>query len=364
MKIAIHSPRVSYYYGGAERYILNMSLALQKINKDISLITYNAPKKTKWFKEFQQKFKGKIVLLDSNEINQKFNLFRYANKSSLWDLESKLFSKASKDYYKNNKFDLISIHYTTDCFGISKKSKVCLHLHGVPKKIRKKDSQALEIPFKIIAVSKYVLNKWSNAINKRGGVSVILNGINILKIKQLKKNNDIIFFGRLIKIKGVDILIKSIKEIHNHFKNIKIIIVGEGPEKNNLEKLARKLGLYKNIRFFGHVEDVKLHNLIKKSKICVFPSYAREGVMTTLLEAALFKSTILASDSCSNREFIRNKYNGIFFKPKNIKNLSKKIELLLSNQKLRNNLAKNCRKTVEKWTWKNQAKKIFNVYKK
>jgi len=354
MKIAIHSPRVSYYYGGAERYILNMSLALQKINKDISLITYNAPKK----------FKGKIVLLNSKEMNQKFGYFKDATKPLLWDLESKLFSKASKDYYENNKFDLISLHYATDCFGISKKNKVCLHLHGVPKKIRKKDSQALKIPFKIIAVSEYILNKWGNVIPKRVIVRVIPNGINILKIKQLKKSNDILFFGRLIKIKGVDILIKSIKKIYNHFKDIRIVIVGEGPEKSNLKKLTRKLSLYKNIKFFGHIKDAKLYNLIRKSKICVFPSYAKEGVMTTLLEAAMLKSTILASDSCSNKEFIKDKYNGIFFKPKNIKDLSKKIELLLLDQKLRNCLVKNCRKIVEKWTWKNQAKKILKVYKK
>ena len=51
MKIAMHAPRVSYYYGGAERYILNMVLALQKINKDI-LHTGKGSTKRKLFQPF------------------------------------------------------------------------------------------------------------------------------------------------------------------------------------------------------------------------------------------------------------------------------------------------------------------------
>jgi hypothetical protein len=42
-KIAIHAPRVSYYKGGAERYILSLLIELSKKNKEISLITYDAP---------------------------------------------------------------------------------------------------------------------------------------------------------------------------------------------------------------------------------------------------------------------------------------------------------------------------------
>ena len=328
MKIAINAPRVSYYYGGAERYILNMAFALQKINKKVHLISYDSPKKTKWFIEFKKKFKGKIILLKSKEFDKNFYKFKNATKPHMWDLESKLFSKITKEYYKNNKFDIISLHYTFDCFGIPQKQKTCLHLHGVPLKIREVDKKAVKIPSKIIAVSKYVLNGWKEVIPTKKNVFIIHNGITKLKNKNSNKSNDIVFFGRLIKTKGVDLLIKSIKENKKLFNDISIKIIGEGPEKENLKRLTKKLNLNKNIKFLGYVPDSKLYDLIEMSRISVFPSYKKEGVMTALLESAMLKSPILASKSCSNEEFILDGFNGILFKPKDISDLSKKIEIL------------------------------------
>ncbi len=91
MKIAIQSPRASYYNGGAERYILNLALELQRLGNRVFLITYNSPNKTKWFNNFKETFKGKIVFLESKELREKFHRFREATKPNLWDLERSRF---------------------------------------------------------------------------------------------------------------------------------------------------------------------------------------------------------------------------------------------------------------------------------
>lgn len=363
MKIAIQAPRVSYYCGGAERYILNLALELQSLRNNVSLITYNSPRKTKWLKNFQKIFRGEIIFLESKELNEKFPRFKEATKPFLWDLESKLFSKITAQYYKKNKFDIISLHYTFDCLSFSKNQNICLHLHGAPKKLRQIDLFAIKIPLKIISVSNYVFNGWKKGIPKNKKKHIVANGITKLKPKGIKKDNDILFFGRLIKTKGVDSLIKSIKETKKTFGKLSVKIVGDGPEKENLKILTKKLNLEKNITFLGYVSDSKLYELIESSKISVFPSYAKEGIMTTLLESAKLKSAILASDSCSNSEFILNNKTGILFKPRSIKDLSEKIKFLLSNEKLRNKIIKNAYKKVEEFSWKNQAKKILNIYK-
>ena len=103
MRIAIHAPRVSYYCGGAERYILNLASELQKLGNKIFLITYDSPKKTKWFDEFLKKFKGEIISLRSKEFDDNFHKFKNATKPNMWDLESKLFSRITNFYYKKNK---------------------------------------------------------------------------------------------------------------------------------------------------------------------------------------------------------------------------------------------------------------------
>ena len=363
MKIAIQAPRASYYCGGAERYILNLALELQKLENKVFLITYNSPKKTKWFSTFKKMFKGKIILLESNELNKNFHKFKEATKPNLWDLESKLFSKITAPYYQKKRFDIISLHYTFDCFGIPKKQNICLHLHGTPRKIRNIDKSAIKIPSKIIAVSDYVFNGWKKAISLHKKIFIIPNGITNLKFKEIEKSNDVLFFGRLIKTKGVNLLIKSIARVNKTFNEISVKIIGEGPEKEKLKNLAERLNLSKNIDFLGYVSDQKLYKLIEASRISVFPSYAKEGIMTTLLESAKLKSVILASDSCSNKEFISDNKNGLLFKPKNIKDLSEKIKILLLNKHLQERLIKNAYKKVDRFSWEKQTKKILKVYK-
>lgn len=363
MRIAIQAPRVSYYYGGAERYILNLALELQRLGNEVFLITYNSPKKTKWINNFKKTFKGKIIFLESEELNENFHRFKAATKPNLWDLESKLFSKITSQYYKKNKFDIISLHYAFDCLSFSKNQNICLHLHGSPKKLRNVDKSAVKIPVKIVAVSYYVFEGWKKAIPKNKKVCIIPNGITNLKPKGVKKSNDVLFFGRLIKTKGVDLLIKSIKEVKKTFDNISVKIVGEGPEEEKLKNLTKKLNLEKNVDFLGYIPDLKLYNLIESSRISIFPSYVKEGIMTTLLESAKLKSAMLASDSCSNREFISSGKTGILFKPKIVKDLSEKIILLLSNEGLRTKLIKNAHKKANEFSWENQTKKILKFYK-
>lgn len=359
--IAVHAPRVTYYQGGAERYVLNLLIELSKRDKKISLISYDAPKKTGWFKDFTKKFKGNIYLLKSKKIDKKFKIFKSASKPSIWDMESKLFGEEASKFYLKNKFEVIICHYTVDCLYLPENLKIYLHLHGLPDKKRKKENIGIKIPKKIIAVSNYVAEGWKRLHSIKKRIFIVPNGIFLNQSKSNNKSIDIIYFGRLIKIKGVHILLKTIQILGKEGRHLSVKIIGEGPEKNNLIKLSKKLKL-KNILFLGKVTDKELVKNISLSKISVFPSYKREGIMTTLLEAGKYKSAILASDSCSIREFIIDKENGLLFKPKNVKDLAIKLGGLLLNDCLRLKLTKNCSKTLRNFTWEKQARKLLKIY--
>ena len=360
-KIAVHAPRVSYYKGGAERYILNLLIELSNKNKDISLITYNSPKKTEWFIKFSREFKGKIHLLNSREMNKNFNKFANASKPGLWDEESRMFGKETNKFYQKNKFDVIICHYAVDCLFLPKEQEIYLHLHGLPDKRRKIENRSIKIPKKIIAVSKYVGEGWKKLHNIKKRIYVIPNGISLEDNKTQKKTEDIVFFGRLIKIKGVEILLKSIKILNDGNVFPKVKIIGEGPEKDKLVRLSKILKL-KNISFLGKIKDRELFNIIPSSEISVFPSYKREGIMTTLLEASKYQSVIIASNSCSNNEFIKNNFNGLLFEEKNHEDLALKIKKVLFNEKIRKKLIKNSLETLKEFTWQKQARKIENIY--
>jgi glycosyltransferase involved in cell wall biosynthesis len=117
---------------------------------------------------------------------------------------------------------------------------------------------------------------------------VIPNGIDLAEINQIKPSpakSDIIFVGRLIKEKKADLLIKSLVRIKDNFPDVKCTIIGEGPEKENLEKLSDQSGLKDDVSFTGFLEDyqdVIAH--MKSSKVLVLPS-VREGFGMVVLEA-------------------------------------------------------------------------------
>lgn len=362
-KIAIHSPRVSYYTGGAERYILNLTKELIKSRKKILLITYDAPKKSEWFKEFFRKYNKNIVLLKCTNLDKNFYKYKQATNPKIWDEESRIFSKEAKKFYLNSNICTIVYHYCVDCLNIPKGKKTILHLHGLPDRKRNIENKAIKKPNKIIAVSSYIAKGWKKLHNIRKRISIVHNGIVINKnVKKIAKKQDIIYFGRLIKIKGVNYLIKAIKNVIKNENNLIVKIIGEGPEKKKLEALSKKLKLEKNVLFLGKISDKKLIKEVSLSKIAVFPSYAREGIMTTILEAINEGCVVIASDSCSNREFLINNKNSIIFKPKNVKDLTQKLENLLINIRKRNKLTQQAFQDLKKMSWENQTKKISKIY--
>ena len=104
------------------------------------------------------------------------------------------------------------------------------------------------MPDKIISVSEHTTHKLKNELNSKKLTYAVPNGIEfdlITKIKPAKEKSDVIFVGRLVSYKNVDVLIKSIKLIKEKNPEIKSLIIGDGSEKKRLEALAQKLNLEK-----------------------------------------------------------------------------------------------------------------------
>ncbi|MGQ9596087.1 MAG: glycosyltransferase family 4 protein [Thermoproteota archaeon] len=117
---------------------------------------------------------------------------------------------------------------------------------------------------------------------------VIPNGIDVERIRNVKRSTeeyDIIFAGRLIKEKNVDLLIKAIKILKESIPDVKCVIIGNGPEGKELKSLSKYLKLNSNIVFKGFLEDHDdVISYMKASKVFVLPS-TREGFGIAALEA-------------------------------------------------------------------------------
>ena len=146
-------------------------------------------------------------------------------------------------------------------------------------------------------------------------IAVVPNGISIAELEGIVPatiRSDIIFVGRLLSHKNVDVLIQSVALLKTRYPRIRCMIVGRGPERNNLIKLVQKYDLLENVEFIEQVEDHhQLYALMKSSRVFAFPS-TREGFGIVVLEANGCGLPVITTDDHQNaaRYLIKEGLNG------------------------------------------------------
>lgn len=150
------------------------------------------------------------------------------------------------------------------------------------------------------------------------------------KSKSLKKGFYYIgYIGRLSEQKGVDVFIKAINRIVKSNSKIKGLIIGDGEERGNLEKLTNKLGAKENIHFLGYQNNV--YYWLSQIEFVILPS-RWEGLPLIPIETFASGKTIIVSDIPSNCEIVNDKYNGLIFEKDNVDDLVDKIKSMVAQK--------------------------------
>lgn len=177
--------------------------------------------------------------------------------------------------------------------------------------------------------------------------------------------------GRLIKWKGFEYLVRALPLVLAKFPQAKLIILGSGPEENNLKRLAHKLSLEmdKNIFFLGHVGPDRLPNLYASVDVVVSPSITvaktgeKEGQGNVVLEARASGTPVIASRSGGLVDSINGKSTGLLFKERDFKELAEKIIYLFSNKTAYEKLARNGLKLMRtKYPWEKTSQSFAKIY--
>ncbi len=369
MKIAIYQPRASYYVGGAEVVALEHARWLSKLGHKITLTTSRAPfiKQSDYFKKFVKE--NRAVKTDYLSLPQSTAwLYKIPAGSNWarWNAESLIVGQIAFDYFSRKKFDVIAVHNVIDAIFVPRFRKSVLHLHGYPKKTSDLIEFGLSVPAKLIAVSKYVKKKWGN-LTKLPACEVAENGVDsrFFSPLPLKKKTDVLFVGRLIPTKGVSYLLNAAKKIVRKKGDLKVSIAGQGELYRALRQLAARNRISRNVSFLGYVKTAALPILYNSAKMAVLPSYDKEGIITTMLEASACGIPVITTKACSMPEFIRNRRNGLLVAPKNSEVLARTIIELLGNDKFRQKLGREARRSIIKnWDWSKKIKKVESIYAK
>lgn len=195
---------------------------------------------------------------------------------------------------------------------------------------------------------------------------VVPNGVDyqkILNVKPSKDKTDIIYVGRLISHKNVNILLKALLIIKEKIPDVSCCIIGDGPDMEKLKKLSKKLRLSGNTKFHGFIEnDDDVYSHMKSSKIFVLPSI-REGFPNTILEANVSGLPAIIINHINNAGVgvVKNGYNG-FILNLSPEEIAGQAIYLLQNQKELNQLSKNAVEFARNYDWNIIVQKIEGVY--
>ncbi|MCK5176476.1 MAG: glycosyltransferase, partial [Candidatus Aenigmarchaeota archaeon] len=169
----------------------------------------------------------------------------------------------------------------------------------------------------------------------------------------------ICFVGRLLEVKGVKYLIQAVKMIDKEIqKKIKILIVGDGTLRIELETLTKNNNLNEIVEFTGHKSQEECNQIMQISDIFILPSIS-EGLPLAVLEAMANKCALIVTDIGLP---VKNKKDGLVVTPKNPKEIKNAIELLTGNKDLREELSKNAFEKVKKeYTWETAVEKYLKI---
>jgi len=222
-----------------------------------------------------------------------------------------------------------------------------------------------------ITVSNWMKNYLEQEYNLKG-VRVIYNAVDtdffrkrtdFKHIDLNEYNKPIVFYcGRLIGLKGIGVLIESMPDVLSEHKDVLFLFAGRGNQAY-YEKLLRNLKIpLKNYKFLGHVDYDRLVEYYSISNVFVLPSF-HENLPTSVLEAMACELPCIATNVGGVPEIVQNNVNGLLIPPGDVKQLSNKINHLLNNQEECRTMGKKARETVVKrFSWKNNIKRIVDLY--
>jgi len=304
--------------------------------------------------------------------------------------------KRGLEVYRKEKFDLFTIHsyppFYNDIGGrwLYNKIKVpyileIMHITGYPKAGNFKEwiyknLTRLFIKYftrKALVVRTINQNQVPGFLKKAGidekkirYIPAFYLDFGIFKPIPMEKKYDIVFSGRLVKNKGIMLLLKAVKKIKNsrlltskQNSNIKLIIIGDGPLRFKIEKYIKRNNLQNNIEFGGWLPSINdLAKIYNQSKIFVMPSF-NEGGPRVCLEAMACKLPVITTRVGAMIDVVKDNENGLFI-DWSAEDIAQKIILLLKDENLRKKIAENGYSTVQQFERKKMIKNYAENYQK
>lgn len=351
----------SFEGGGVEKNIIMIANYFISKKANISLITTSNKIKSKFHKKI------KIITPKSNFWGNKKRFFKYFVSIVL----------LLKEYFKNKNFKVFCFQGNISCIIFCKilKIEIIIRPNSSPSGWSGNNlkriifSKIFSLANKIVVNSYAFKKELKNEFNLNS--KCIYNPLNINQIKYLskkkikfnffKKNSfNLISVGRLAEQKDHITTLKAVNNIKNKI-NLKLLIVGDGGQKNNLLNYINKHKLNNIVKIYKRIDNP--FPLILKSDVMVLASKF-EGLPNILLEALVLKRFIISSDCPTGPSEILDKgKGGILFEVGNYLDLSKKILFLKKNYRYCQTKKIFAYNRIVRFDFKKNLENYYNLFK-
>ena len=335
--------------GGVERVASVLSKEFSKYYQ-VFVVIYHGP--------IEYEIKGKLINLKTptgSFLRKMKNTFHRVIKLR------KLIKEISPDYI---------VSFMGNLQPVLASKAIIASIHSNPNRLRFYRKFLLKTIYKlpnvkkIITVSRGIEKKLNNQFNLKK-TKTIHNPIdlNLINKKLLYPKpfgfDYILAVGRLSREKGFDILINAFAKLN--FKNkIKLIILGEGKERKNLEKLIDELDLKNQVLLCGVVDNPFIY--MKYANFFILPSKS-EGFPIVLLEALACGIPVIATNcETGPSEIIENEKNGLLIPVEDEEALKDKMEKLFYDNELYMKLKTNARRSIKKFDIKNIVQEWIELF--
>lgn len=181
-----------------------------------------------------------------------------------------------------------------------------------------------------------------------------------------RENKNIITIGvvsRLEHIKGMDLVVPAFAKVYEKNKNIRLLVVGDGSLRHQMEEDADRLQLGKNIEFAGMQQQRDLQSYYDKIDVLLMPSRS-EGFGLTAIEGMARGCVLVASNTGGLPEVVREGYVGLLHQPESVDDLANKICSLIENPKLLEQMRSHLSDYVHQFTFERYADLFNDLYSK
>lgn len=197
-----------------------------------------------------------------------------------------------------------------------------------------------------------------------GVAEVVLNGIPRHPSRPpLTLPPTLAFSGRLVREKGVDVLLRAFATVRTAVPAARLLLAGDGPERQNLMKLIADLNISSNVSMLGHLGRAELERRLAPGWIQVVPSLWEEPFGLVAAEAMMRGTAVIASSSGGLKEVVRDGRTGILVPPGDVGALARAIMELLDNRERTEQMGKaGLSVALSSYTLEAHVEKLIEIY--